>query len=170
MIDRFLEGLRNRLVPHGVAVVTIKPGFVTTSMTAVMTKGGQMWATPQAFAQGIIAAMRKRREVLYLPWFLAPVHAADLTHSRADVQSHAAMTIRPVAFFDLDVTLTTGDCLRQFLGGSEAAELTRAGQRSAAPGIATMLRAQGIERLRWHQAHWHARVLVGASLDLYLAP
>jgi NAD(P)-dependent dehydrogenase (short-subunit alcohol dehydrogenase family) len=32
----FLSGLRNRLAKHGVRVVTIKPGFVRTRMTAAM--------------------------------------------------------------------------------------------------------------------------------------
>src|SRR5262249_19542704 len=37
-INVFLQGLRNRLYESGVSVVTIKPGFVDTPMTAAIKK------------------------------------------------------------------------------------------------------------------------------------
>ncbi|MBI5136931.1 MAG: SDR family oxidoreductase [Nitrospirae bacterium] len=65
----FLQGLRNRLHPAGVRVVTIKPGFVDTPMTATFTKG-PLWATPERVARGIHKALEKRGpEVVYLPGF-----------------------------------------------------------------------------------------------------
>jgi short-subunit dehydrogenase len=64
----FLQGLRNRLHPAGVQVLTIKPGFVDTPMTAAFKKG-PLWATPDAVAAAIVAAVEKRRDVLYTPWF-----------------------------------------------------------------------------------------------------
>ncbi len=71
-LTAFLSGLRNRLHRHGVHVVTIKPGFVTTPMTAGM-KLGPLAATPEKIAQGIVAAIQHRRDVVYLPWFWRPL-------------------------------------------------------------------------------------------------
>lgn len=64
----FLQGLRNRLSAVGVQVLTIKPGFVDTPMTADFPKGS-LWATPAQVAVDIERAIRKRHHVLYTPWF-----------------------------------------------------------------------------------------------------
>lgn len=69
MLALYLQGLRNRLAPKGVHVLTIKPGFVDTPMTAAFDKKGLLWATPEQVAKGITRAMRKQRDVVYLPWF-----------------------------------------------------------------------------------------------------
>ncbi len=68
----FLQGLRNRLAKSGVAVVTIKPGFVDTPMTASMRKG-LLFASPRKVGEGIYHAMLKGKEVVYLPWFWRPI-------------------------------------------------------------------------------------------------
>jgi short-subunit dehydrogenase len=67
-LTAFVSGLRNRLDRHGVNVITIKPGFVITPMTAGM-KLGPLAATPEAVAAGIVRAIEKRRDVVYLPFF-----------------------------------------------------------------------------------------------------
>ena len=64
----FLQGLRNRLHAHGVHVLTIKPGFVDTPMTAALPKG-RLFVGPEVIARGIFNAVRSRRNVVYLPWF-----------------------------------------------------------------------------------------------------
>jgi len=64
----FLQGLRSRLAKSGVAVVTIKPGFVDTPMTASLKKG-LLFASPRRVGEGIYNAMKKGKEVVYLPWF-----------------------------------------------------------------------------------------------------
>lgn len=64
----FLQGLRNRLHKSGVQVLTIKPGFVDTPMTAAFPKG-PLWATPEKVAQDIDKAIEKKRDVLYTPGF-----------------------------------------------------------------------------------------------------
>ncbi len=69
MVDTFLEGLRNRLAKAGVAVVTIKPGFVDTPMTAHIEKKGPLWAKPDAVAAGVVKAMDRGADVVYLPRF-----------------------------------------------------------------------------------------------------
>lgn len=64
----FLQGLRNRCFAQGVGVLTIKPGFVDTPMTAAFPKG-PLWASPERVAADILAAMERRKDVLYTPWF-----------------------------------------------------------------------------------------------------
>jgi len=68
-LSRFLEGLRHRLWPRGIAVLDIRPGFVDTPMTAHMKKGGPLWAAPPAVAADIRKAIDRRRSKLYTPWF-----------------------------------------------------------------------------------------------------
>jgi hypothetical protein len=64
----FLQGLRNRLDRHGVHVLTLKPGFVDTPMTRGFRKG-LLWAQPEGIAKGIVAALDRRADVVYLPFF-----------------------------------------------------------------------------------------------------
>jgi decaprenylphospho-beta-D-erythro-pentofuranosid-2-ulose 2-reductase len=68
----FLQGVRNRLDRQGVQVLTIKPGFVATPMTAHL-KHGLLFASPQRIAAGIVSAVEHRKDVVYLPWFWRPM-------------------------------------------------------------------------------------------------
>ena len=67
-LDAYLSGLRNRLAPSGVSVVTIKPGPVDTPMTAHLRKT-ILFASAEDVARGIDEAIGNRRPVAYLPWF-----------------------------------------------------------------------------------------------------
>ena len=69
MVNTFLQGLRARLCSSDVNVLTIKPGFVDTPMTADIKKGGPLWASPELIAQGIAKAVESKRSIVYLPWF-----------------------------------------------------------------------------------------------------
>ncbi len=64
----FLQGLRNRLAARGVHVLTIKPGFVDTPMTASFQKG-LLWVKPEVIGRGIIKAIKQKKNTVYLPWF-----------------------------------------------------------------------------------------------------
>jgi len=64
----FLQGLRNRLAKSKVHVLTIKPGFVDTPMTKDFKKG-LLWVGPEVISKGIYTAIKKKREVTYLPFF-----------------------------------------------------------------------------------------------------
>lgn len=64
----YLSGLRNRLTRAGGHVVTVKPGFVDTSMTWGLP-GLFLVASPEAVAEDIWKAVRKRRNVIYTPFF-----------------------------------------------------------------------------------------------------
>jgi short-subunit dehydrogenase len=67
-VTLFLQGLRNRLYKSDVNVLTIKPGFVDTPMTAAFEKG-ILWEKPENIAAKIVQAINKQQDVAYLPWF-----------------------------------------------------------------------------------------------------
>lgn len=67
-VNLFLQGLRNRLAKSGVTVVTIKPGFVDTPMTAHLRKG-LLFAKASIVGEGVYQAMQQKRDIVYLPWF-----------------------------------------------------------------------------------------------------
>jgi len=67
-VTTFLQGLRNRLSSSGVTVLTIKPGFVSTPMTAGL-KQGPLFASSATVGKGIYTAIQKRKDVVYLPAF-----------------------------------------------------------------------------------------------------
>ena len=68
-LTAFLSGLRNRLAASGVRVITVKPGFVRTSMTEGMALSPLLTAEPSQVASDIIAAVKKGRDVIYSRWF-----------------------------------------------------------------------------------------------------
>jgi decaprenylphospho-beta-D-erythro-pentofuranosid-2-ulose 2-reductase len=71
-VSTFTSGLRQRLYSKGVSVVTIKPGFVSTPMTAAFTKG-VLWAAPETVAGAIVRAMDRGASIIYTPWFWRPI-------------------------------------------------------------------------------------------------
>ena len=68
----FLQGLRSRLSKAGVTVLTIKPGLVDTPMTASLKKG-PLFAQSNKIGKGIYKAIKKRKDVIYLPWYWRPI-------------------------------------------------------------------------------------------------
>ena len=73
-LDAFLSGLRNRCDRAGVQVLTIKPGFVATPMTAHISRN-RLFASPDRVAGDILKAVRNRKDVVYVPWFWRPIMA-----------------------------------------------------------------------------------------------
>jgi hypothetical protein len=67
-LNTFSQGLRNRLYPKGVHMLTVKPGFVDTPMTAHLEKDF-LFASPERVARDIIRAIERKKCVLYTPWF-----------------------------------------------------------------------------------------------------
>lgn len=61
----YLSGLRNRLASKGIQVLTVKPGFVNTRMTADMDLPEKLTAEPEEVALAISNAIKKNRNVLY---------------------------------------------------------------------------------------------------------
>lgn len=72
-LSAFASGLRNRLQKSGVSVVTIKPGFVDTPMTAHISKKGPLFAHPDAVGRAIVRAIDRRKDVVYVPGFWRPI-------------------------------------------------------------------------------------------------
>jgi len=64
----YLSGLRNRLYDANVHVMTVKPGFVATKMTAGMDLPEKLTAQPDEVANDIIKAQQKGVNVLYTKW------------------------------------------------------------------------------------------------------
>jgi len=71
-LNIFLDGLRNRVDRHGVHVLCIRPGFVATPMTAHLPQNA-LFAQPNAIADGILKAIVKRKDNVYLPPIWAPI-------------------------------------------------------------------------------------------------
>lgn len=71
-VDTFLEGMRQRLHKVGVRVVSIRPGFIDTPMTAELDKG-LLWARPEQVAGRIHRAILRGKDVVYVPWFWWPI-------------------------------------------------------------------------------------------------
>ena len=67
-LSAFLSGLRNRLYRTGVRVVTVKPGFVDTPMTAHVPKN-PLFASPERVARDVVRAVDRHRDVVYTPWW-----------------------------------------------------------------------------------------------------
>lgn len=67
-LTTFLQGLRNRLHPSGVYVLTVKPGFVDTPMTEAIPKNA-LFTGPGVVAAAILRAVERRRDVVYVPGF-----------------------------------------------------------------------------------------------------
>lgn len=68
-LSAYLSGLRNRLVKSGVHVLTVKPGFVRTKMTADMDLPDKITLTPDEAAENIFNAWKKGKNTTYTKWF-----------------------------------------------------------------------------------------------------
>jgi short-subunit dehydrogenase len=63
----FLQGLRSRLYPTGIRVITIKPGPVQTPMTDGLPHAAH-FAHPRQVARDIVRALERRApDILYTP-------------------------------------------------------------------------------------------------------
>jgi decaprenylphospho-beta-D-erythro-pentofuranosid-2-ulose 2-reductase len=66
-LSLFLQGLRSRLHPAGVRVITIKPGPVQTPMTDHLSNAAR-FADPEHVARDIVRALERRApDILYTP-------------------------------------------------------------------------------------------------------
>lgn len=72
-LSALLGGLRHRLAASGVHVVTVKPGFVRTRMTDGMDLPARLTAQPEEVAAAVVAAVRRRRDVVYVRRIWRPI-------------------------------------------------------------------------------------------------
>lgn len=64
----YLSGLRNRLFSHNVHVVTVKPGFIRSRMTANIETPGILTASPKQVASAISKAVDGKKNLVYTLW------------------------------------------------------------------------------------------------------
>lgn len=64
----YLAGLRNRLAKSNVHVLTVKPGFVRTKMTATLPLPGPVTAKPEQVAADVFKAFQKNNNEIYTLW------------------------------------------------------------------------------------------------------
>ena len=67
-LTAYLSGLRNRLYDSGVHVMTVKPGFVATKMTAGMDLPARLTAQPKEVAEHIYKAQLRGKNIVYTKW------------------------------------------------------------------------------------------------------
>jgi decaprenylphospho-beta-D-erythro-pentofuranosid-2-ulose 2-reductase len=65
-LDTFYTGLTEALRPDGVGVTVVRPGFVHTRMTEGM-RPAPLATTPHKVAEAVVAAVRERREQVWVP-------------------------------------------------------------------------------------------------------
>ena len=64
----FLSGMRCRLLPYNVHVMTIKPGYVATRMVAHKKLPPYITASTQRVAKDIVKGFKRRSSVVYTMW------------------------------------------------------------------------------------------------------
>jgi short-subunit dehydrogenase len=62
----YLSGMRQRFSGTGVSVITVKPGYVATRLTAGMKLPKALTAEPDEVAQAVLDAELKGRDVIYV--------------------------------------------------------------------------------------------------------
>jgi short-subunit dehydrogenase len=67
-LNCYLEALRNRLAQHGVDVVTVRPGYVATPMTAGLPLPAKATISAERAAMLILRAARRGPVDVYVPW------------------------------------------------------------------------------------------------------
>ncbi|HEV8193907.1 MAG TPA: SDR family NAD(P)-dependent oxidoreductase [Ktedonobacterales bacterium] len=72
-LSTYLESLRYRLDGTGVRVVTVKPGYVATPMTAHLKLPGRLVISPERVARRVADVSERGSSVVYVPGYLGPV-------------------------------------------------------------------------------------------------
>tara|TARA_A100001011_G_scaffold240255_1_gene248243 strand:+ start:4768 stop:5499 length:732 start_codon:yes stop_codon:yes gene_type:complete len=68
-LNSYLSGIRNRLHFSKVSVLTVKPGFVNTSMTKNLNLPKIITSSPKKVARDIYHAQKKGRNIIYTSWY-----------------------------------------------------------------------------------------------------
>jgi len=66
---QYLSGLRSRLAKEKITVLTVKPGFVKTKMTANLKLPSILTASTERVARDIYYAQQRGQTVVYTKWF-----------------------------------------------------------------------------------------------------
>ena len=65
-LTAYLSGLRHRLVKSNISVLTVKPGFVATKMTAQLDLPDKLTAQPEQVAESIFKAVKNKKSTIYV--------------------------------------------------------------------------------------------------------
>ncbi len=65
-LTAYLAGLRHRLAASDVSVLTVKPGFVATKMTANLDLPEKLTAQPEQVADNIFKAVENKKSTIYV--------------------------------------------------------------------------------------------------------
>jgi len=68
-LTTYLSGLRNRLSPKNVRVMTVKPGFVATKMTKNLDLPELLTVSPDYVAKKIFKMQQRRADQIYIPGY-----------------------------------------------------------------------------------------------------
>ena len=68
MVSTYLQGLRGSLLKDNIHIVDVRPGLVDSPMTAHLKKGA-LWSSAESIAPSIIKGIRKKRSIIYTPWY-----------------------------------------------------------------------------------------------------
>ena len=72
--DTYLSGMRNYLHPHGVRVLTIRPGFIASKMTAHIPLPAKLTASPAQVAETIVRhSLNGKRSIVYVKAIWRPM-------------------------------------------------------------------------------------------------
>jgi FAD/FMN-containing dehydrogenase/short-subunit dehydrogenase len=72
--DTYLSGMRNYLYPHGVRVLTIRPGFIKSKMTAHIPLPAKLTASPAQVAEAIVRhSLNGKRSIVYVKAIWRPI-------------------------------------------------------------------------------------------------
>ena len=64
----YLSGLRNRMVPENVHVLTVLPGFVYTRMTENLKLPKPLTAQPEEVGEAVYQAVQDKTNIIYVRW------------------------------------------------------------------------------------------------------
>lgn len=65
-LSAFLSGLRNRLYPFNLHVITVKPGYVYTKMTSNLKLPKALTTSPRNVANNIYLAYKYKKNIIYI--------------------------------------------------------------------------------------------------------
>lgn len=62
----YLSGLRNRMSPFGVNVISVIPGFINSKMTSHLTLPKLLTSSPRDVAKSIVNAYNRKKNIIYV--------------------------------------------------------------------------------------------------------
>jgi hypothetical protein len=175
-LGAYLQGLRNHLTRRGVAVLTVKPGFVDTAMTwGKINPDSPMVASPGRVARDFVRAIRRPPRGDLLVLVLVVDHARDPICPGTDLQTYVPLNAAPRLAWSRAVGSSGIGCTQEpaapaGIGGPNARGLSGRSRFRAGLRTRLLLRASEphrglasifILRTQESQARWRTRSAAG---------